>query len=154
MQVHSPIHCGLFRIRREEGEEAAEKQQNSIYNDSWWNYGKLLRHSQIVLGDIHVPSMYECLYPFHPFIMKKHELKLKKRGCYSYMMMLLVHQFHSTSIWCPAVCKFVWWFLPIFFLWNSKLAFINRAPNMKLVVSQPNSRTQLNLFLEFFKTFS
>ena len=40
---------------------AAEKQQNSIYNDSWWNYGKLLRHSQIVLGDIHVPSMYECL---------------------------------------------------------------------------------------------
>ena len=63
MQVHSPIYCGLlfFRIRREEGEEAAEKQQNSICNDSWWNYGKLLRHSQIVLGDIHVPSMYECL---------------------------------------------------------------------------------------------
>ena len=153
MQVHSPIYCGLFRIRREEGEEAAEKQQNSIYNDSWWNYGKLLRHSQIVLGDIHVPSMYECL-PDLPIPSIHHEktwIEVEEaRLLLVYMMMLLVHQFHSTSIWCPAV----WWFLPIFFLWNSKLAFINRAPNMKLVVSRPNSRTQLHLFQKFYKTFS
>ena len=63
----------LFRIRREEGEESADKQQNSIYNDSWRNYGKLLRHSQIVLGDVHVPFIYTAcqIHPFHSFVIKK-----------------------------------------------------------------------------------
>ena len=130
MQVHSPIYCGLFRIRREEGEEAAEKQQNSIYNDSWWNYGKLLRHShQIILGDVLVPSMYTnvCqIHPFHPFIMKKTWIEVEDE---------------------VEVARL----LTIFFLSNSKLAFINRAPNMKLVVSRPNSRTSTASFLEVFQ---
>ena len=36
------------------------------------------------------------------------------------------------------------------FLWNSKPAFTNRCPNMKLVVSRPNSRTSTASFLEVF----